>query len=109
LYYYRKGLNPHIKLKFGGIESNTLRALVDHYIQIEKDRDEAREEYKGRKRKLEESLCGRDRKRIRRDAPSRERSHYNRDDNPGSGRGSGGYFTKNSRPAQDRYTQDRYA
>ena len=28
LYYYRKGLNPHIKLKFGGIESNTLRALV---------------------------------------------------------------------------------
>ncbi|XP_066383559.1 uncharacterized mitochondrial protein AtMg00860-like [Miscanthus floridulus] len=27
LYYYRKGLNPHIKLKFGGIESNTLRAL----------------------------------------------------------------------------------
>ena len=38
LYYYRKGLNPHIKLKFGGIESSTLRALVDHYIQIEKDR-----------------------------------------------------------------------
>ena len=23
LYYYRKGLNPHIKLKFGGIESST--------------------------------------------------------------------------------------
>ena len=32
LYYYRKGLNPHIKLKFGGIESNTLRALVDRCI-----------------------------------------------------------------------------
>ena len=29
LYYYRKGLNPHIKLKFGGIESNMLRVLVD--------------------------------------------------------------------------------
>jgi hypothetical protein len=32
LYYYCKGLNPHIKLKFGGIESNTLRALVDRCI-----------------------------------------------------------------------------
>jgi hypothetical protein len=49
LYYYRKGLNPHIKLKFGGIESNTLRALVDRCIQVEKDHDEAREEYRGRK------------------------------------------------------------
>jgi hypothetical protein len=104
LYYYRKGLNPHIKLKFGGIESNTLHDLVDCCIQIEKDRDEAGEEYRGRKQKPEESLRGRDRKRIRRDAPSRERSHHNRDDNPGSGRGSGGYFTKYSCPAQDRYT-----
>jgi hypothetical protein len=84
LYYYCKGLNPHIKLKFGGIESNTLRALVDRCIQIEKDRDEAGEEYKERKRKPKESLRGRDHKRIRRDAPSRERSHHNRDDNPGS-------------------------
>jgi hypothetical protein len=32
LYYYRKGLNPHIKLKFGGIESRTLRNLVDRCI-----------------------------------------------------------------------------
>jgi hypothetical protein len=102
LYYYRKGLNPHIKLKFGGIESNTIRALVDRCIQIEKDRDEAGEEYRERKRKPEESLRGRDRKRIRRDAPSRERSRHNRDDNPGSSRGSGGYFTKYSRPTQDR-------
>jgi hypothetical protein len=109
LYYYRKGLNLHIKLKFGGIESNTLRALVDHCIQIEKDRDEGREECRERKRKPEESLRGRDRKRIRRDAPSRERSHHNRDEDPGLGRGSGGYFTKYSRPAQDRYTRDRYA
>jgi hypothetical protein len=99
LYYYLKGLNPHIKLKFGGIESNTLHALVDRCIQIEKDRDEAGEEYRERKRKPEESLCGRDRKRIHRDAPSRERSHHNRDDNTGSSRGNGGYFTKYSRPA----------
>jgi hypothetical protein len=109
LYYYRKGLNPHIKLKFGGIESNTLCALVDRCIQIEKDRDEAREEYRERKRKPKESLRGRDRKRICRDAPSRGHPHHNRDDNPRSGRGSGGYFTKYSRPAQDRYTRDRYA
>jgi hypothetical protein len=109
LYYYRKGLNPHIKLKFGGIESNTLRALVDRCIQIKKDHDEAREEYRGRKRKPEEPLRGRDRKRIHRDAPSRECSHHNRDDNPRSGRGSGGYFTKNSCPAQDHYTRDHYA
>jgi hypothetical protein len=109
LYYYHKGLNPHIKLKFGGIESNKLRALVDRCIQIEKDRDEAGEEYRERRRKPEESLYGRDHKRIRRDAPSRERSHHNRDDNPRSGRGSGGYFTKYSRPDQDCYTRDRYA
>ena len=32
LYYYRKGLNPHIKLKFGSIESSTLCALVDRCI-----------------------------------------------------------------------------
>ena len=99
MYYYRKGLNPHIKLKFGGIESNTLRALVDRCIQIEKDHAEAREEYRERKRKPEESLHGRDHKRFRRDAPSRERSRHNRDDNPGSSRGGGGYTTKYSRPA----------
>jgi hypothetical protein len=109
LYYYHKGLNPHIKLKFGGIESNTLRALVDRCIQIEKDRAEAGEEYRDRKRKPEESLRGRDRKRFRRDAPSRERSRHNRDDNPRSSRGSGGYTAKYSCPAQDRYTRDRYA
>jgi hypothetical protein len=109
LYYYRKGLNPHIKLKFGGIESNTLRALVDRCIQIEKDRAEAGEEYRERKRKPEESLRGRDRKRFRRDVPPRERSRHNRDDNPRSSRGNGGYTAKYSRPAQDRYTQDRHA
>jgi hypothetical protein len=49
LYYYHKGLNPHIKLKFGGIESNTLCALVDRCIQIEKDSDEVGEEYRERK------------------------------------------------------------
>ena len=53
LYYYHKGLNPHIKLKFGGIESNTLHALVDRCIQIEKDRAEAGEEYRERKHKPE--------------------------------------------------------
>ena len=109
LYYYCKGLNPHIKLKFGGIESSTLRALVDRCIQIEKDRAEAGEEYRERKRKPEESFRGRDRKRFHRDAPSRERSHHNRDDNPRSSRGGRGYTTKYSHPTQDLYTQDRYA
>ena len=33
----------------------------------------------------------------------------NRDDNPGSSRGSGGYTTKYSCPALDHYTQDHYA
>ena len=42
-------------------------------------------------------------------APSRERSRHNRDDNPRSSRGSGGYTTKYSHPTQDRYTRDRYA
>ena len=82
---------------------------MDRCIQIEKDRAEAGEEYRERKRKPEESFRGRDRKRFRRDAPSRERSRHNRDDNPGSSKGSGGYTAKYSRPAQDRYTRDRYA
>ena len=93
LYYYHKGLNLHIKLKFGGIESSTLRALVDRCIQIKKDHAEAGEKYREKKRKPEESFCGCDRKRFRRDAPSRERSHHNRDDNPRLSRGSGGYIT----------------
>ncbi|XP_066373834.1 rRNA biogenesis protein rrp-36-like [Miscanthus floridulus] len=76
---------------------------------IEKDRAEAREEHRERKHKPEESFRGCDRKRFRRDAPSRERSRHNRDDNPGSSRSGGDYTTKYSRPAQDRYTRDHYA
>ena len=109
LYYYHKGLNPHIKLKFGGIESSTLCALGDRCIQIEKDRAEAGEEYRERKHKPKESFRGCDCKRFHRDAPPRERSRHNRDDNPGSSSGSRGYTAKYSRPAQDRYTWDRYA
>jgi hypothetical protein len=56
LYYYCKGLNPHIKLKFGGIKSHTLRDLIDCCIQIEKDRMEASEEFKERKRKADRSF-----------------------------------------------------
>jgi hypothetical protein len=56
LYYYYKGLNPHIKLKFGGIKSHTLRDLIDCCIQIEKDHMEAGEEFKERKRKADRSF-----------------------------------------------------
>jgi hypothetical protein len=57
LYYYRKGLNPHIKLKFGSIKSSTLCALVDCCIQIEKDYTEAGEEYRERKCKPEAMIA----------------------------------------------------
>ncbi|XP_066385025.1 uncharacterized protein [Miscanthus floridulus] len=99
LYYYHKGLKPQIKLKFGGIKSSTLCALVDHCIQIKKDCAEAGEEDRERKRKPEGSFYGRDRKRFHRDAPPRERSRHYRDDNLGSSRGSGGYTAKYSRLA----------
>jgi hypothetical protein len=56
LYYYYKGLNPHIKLKFGGIKSHTLRDLIDCCIQIEKDHMEVGEEFKERKRKADRSF-----------------------------------------------------
>jgi hypothetical protein len=86
-----------------------LRAPVDRCIQIEKDHAEAREEYRERKRMPKESFRGCDHKRFRRDAPPRECSRHNKDDNPRSSRGSGGYTAKYSRPTQDCYTRDRYA
>ena len=102
MYYFKKGLNPHLKVALSGHACRTLHEMVNKVLEMERDRLEADALHKEKKRRFESSSRGL--------APQRPRAHmlpplrscYTQGAVTAPSHGGGTYTANYHRPAQSR-------
>jgi hypothetical protein len=68
MYYFKKGLNSHLKVALSGHVCRTLHEMVNKVLEMERDRLEVDSLHKEKKRRFESSSCG--------SAPQRPRASF---------------------------------
>jgi hypothetical protein len=107
MYYFKKGLDSHLKVALLGHAYLTLRKMVNKVLEMERDRLEADALHKEKKRRFESSSRGLATQRPRVHVLPQPRSRYTQGAVTTLSRGGGTYTTNYHHPAQSHLAPSR--